>query len=73
MVMVMRVVVVIMRMDSVGVKVMAINGCGKCNQASFYLLYTLLKSDVIRLDHVSVVMDAGSRIVNFICDGTVFA
>ena len=24
-------------------------------------------------DHVSVVMDAGSRIVNFIRDGTVFA
>ena len=28
--------------------------------------YTLLKSDVTRRDHVSVVMDAGSRIVNFI-------
>ena len=27
---------------------------------------TLLKSDVTRRDHVSVVMDAGSRIVNFI-------
>ena len=26
----------------------------------------LLKSDVTRRDHVSVVMDAGSRIVNFI-------
>ena len=43
-------------------------------------LYTLLKSDVTRRDHVSVVMDpmnAGSRIVNFIVnfirDGTVFA
>ena len=42
--------------------------------------YTLLKSDVTRRDHVSVVMDpmnAGSRIVNFIVnfirDGTVFA
>ena len=41
---------------------------------------TLLKSDVTRRDHVSVVMDpmnAGSRIVNFIVnfirDGTVFA
>ena len=33
----------------------------------------LLKSDVTRRDHVSVVMDAGSRIVNFIRDGTVFA
>ena len=40
----------------------------------------LLKSDVTHRDHVSVVMDpmnAGSRIVNFIvnfiCDGTVFA
>ena len=40
-------------------------------------LYALLKSDVTRRDHVSVVMDAGSRIVsfivNFIRDGTVFA
>ena len=36
-------------------------------------LNTLLKSDVTRRDHVSVVMDAGSRIVNFIRDGTVFA
>ena len=39
--------------------------------------YTLLKSDVTRRDHVSVAMDAGSRIVNFIVnfirDGTVFA
>ena len=38
---------------------------------------TLLKSDVTRRDHVSVVVDAGSRIVNFIVnfirDGTVFA
>ena len=38
---------------------------------------TLLKSDVTRRDHVSVAMDAGSRIVNFIVnfirDGTVFA
>ena len=38
---------------------------------------TLLKSDVTRRDHVSVVMDAGSCIVNiivnFIRDGTVFA
>ena len=38
---------------------------------------TLLKSDVTHRDHVSVVMDAGSRIVNFIVnfirDGTVFA
>ena len=37
---------------------------------------TLLKSDVPRRDHVSVVMDpmnVGSRIVNFIRDGTVFA
>ena len=38
---------------------------------------TLLKWDVTRRDHVSVVMDAGSRIVNFIVnfihDGTVFA
>ena len=42
-----------------------------------YVLYTLLKSDVTHRDHVSVVMDAGSRIVNFIVnfirDGTVFA
>ena len=30
-----------------------------------------MKSDVTRRDHVSVVMDAGSRIVNFIRDGTV--
>ena len=37
------------------------------------LEYTLLKSDVTRRDHVSVVMDAGSRIVNLIRDGTVFA
>ena len=38
------------------------------------MLYNaLLKSDVTRRDHVSVVMDAGSRIVNFIRDGTVFA
>ena len=29
-------------------------------------IYALLKSDVTRRDHVSVVMDAGSRIVNFI-------
>ena len=29
----------------------------------------LLKSDVTRRDHVSVVMDAGSHIVNFIRDG----
>ena len=40
-------------------------------------LYTLLKSGVTRRDHVSDVMDAGSRIVifivNFIRDGTVFA
>ena len=38
---------------------------------------TLLKTDVTRRDHVSVVMDAGSRIVNFIVnfirDGIVFA
>ena len=34
---------------------------------------TLLKSDVTRRDHVPVVMDAGSRIVSFIRDGTVFA
>ena len=38
-----------------------------------YVLNTLLKSDVTRRDHVSFVMDAGSRIVNFIRDGTVFA
>ena len=36
-------------------------------------LYHGMKSDVTCRDHVSVVMDAGSRIVNFICDGTVFA
>ena len=39
--------------------------------------YTLLKSYVTRRDHVSIAMDAGSRIVNFIVnfirDGTVFA
>ena len=42
-------------------------------------MYTLLKSDVTRRDHVSVVMDpmnVGLRIVNFIVnfirDGTVF-
>ena len=38
---------------------------------------TLLEYDVTRRDHVSVVMDVGSRIVNFIVnfirDGTVFA
>ena len=38
---------------------------------------TLLEYDVIRHAPLSVVMDAGSRIVNFIvnliCDGTVFA
>ena len=43
----------------------------------FMLPYALLKSDVTHRDHVSVVMDAGSRIVNFIVnfirDGTVFA
>ena len=39
----------------------------------FVLINTLLKSDVTRRDHVSVAMDAGSRIVNFIRDGTVFA
>ena len=37
----------------------------------------VLKSDVTRRDHVSVIMDAGSHIVNiivnFIRDGTVFA
>ena len=41
------------------------------------IMNALLKSDVTRRDHVSVVMDAGSRIVNFIVnfirDGTVFA
>ena len=37
------------------------------------VMNALLKSDVTRCDHVSVVMDAGSRIVNFIRDGTVFA
>ena len=49
-------------------------------QHIFCSCYTLLKSDVTRRDHVSVVMDpmnAGSRIVkfivNFIRDGTVFA
>ena len=44
---------------------------------STFLFNALLKSDVTRRDHVSVVMDAGSRIVNFIVnfirDGTVFA
>ena len=34
---------------------------------------TLLEYDVIRHAPLSVVMDAGSRIVNFIRDGTVFA
>ena len=29
--------------------------------------------EIRRHDHVSIVMDAGSRIVNFIHDGTVFA
>ena len=47
----------------------------KCSSVA--LPFTLLKSDVTRRDHVSVVMDAGSRIVNFIVnfirDGTVFA
>ena len=41
-----------------------------------YLLLYAVKSDVTRRDHVSVVMDpmnAGSHIVNFIRDGTVFA
>ena len=45
------------------------------------IVNALLKSDVTRRDHVSVVMDAGSRIVNFVVnfivtfirDGTVFA
>ena len=37
-------------------------------KAVSHCIYTLLKSDVTRRDHVSVVMDAGSRIVNFICD-----
>ena len=55
----------------------------KITHAPFTLLkpqslsLTLLKSDVTRRDHVSVVMDAGSLIVNiivnFIRDGTVFA
>ena len=35
-------------------------------------LYTLLEYDVIRHAPLSVVMDAGSRIVNFIRDGTAF-
>ena len=47
------------------------------NELKSSMTYTLLKSDVTRRDHVSVVMDAGSRIVNFIVnfirDGTVFA
>ena len=34
---------------------------------------TLFKSDITCHDHVSVAMDAGSHIVNFIRDGTVFA
>ena len=40
-----------------------------CEFCYLMLHYTLLKSDVRRHDHVSVVMDpmnAGSRIVNFI-------
>ena len=44
--------------------------------SSNFIVYTLLKSDVTRRDHVSVVMDpmnVGSRIVNFIRDSTVFA
>ena len=38
------------------------------NQLMKYMggVNALLKSDVTRRDHVSVVMDAGSRIVNFI-------
>ena len=46
-------------------------------QSGSQVLNTLLKSDVTSRDHVSVVMDAGSCIVNFIVnfirDGTVFA
>ena len=38
-----------------------------------FAVNVLLKSDVTRRDHVSVVMDAGSLIVNFIHDGRVFA
>ena len=34
--------------------------------------HTLLEYDVTRRDPLSVVMDAGSRIVNFIRDGTAF-
>ena len=51
----------------------------KCDKESsaFKVQYAVKKSDVTRHDHVSVVMDAGSRIVNFtvnfIRDGTVFA
>ena len=37
------------------------------------VVYALLRSDVTRRDPLSVVMDAGSRIVNFIRDGTAFA
>ena len=37
------------------------------------LLHMLLEYDVTRRDPLTVVMDAGSRIVNFIRDSTVFA
>ena len=51
-----------------------LNSRGVCVGVTFN---TLLKLDVTRRDHVSVVMDAGSRIVNFIVnfirDSTVFA
>ena len=50
-----------------------IEGARACCVPTWIHHYTLLKSDVTRRDHVSVVMDAGSRIVNFIHDGTVFA
>ena len=42
-------------------------------QIQNHVCNVLLKWDITRRDHVSVVMDAGSRIVNFIRDGTVFA
>ena len=37
-----------------------------CEKGAECTPYALLKSDVTRRDHVFVVMDAGSRIVNFI-------
>ena len=66
--------------SSFNFKILHISENGHWFLHALCLNYTLLKSDVIRRDHVSIVMDpmnAGSRIVNFIVnfirDGTNFA